>query len=692
MPITPEEQLRLMAENVEALKDAFMSLGATLRSQLNENLADANAEGRAFIRSLRNDAASAMSNLGKKSDKLIDNQNKLNKGQLTSKEISKQIEELENKRLKTFNNLSIAMKAGLITASQARSHYGKIKEAIEDGRKELEKQKETAEQIEGRVGLLGKSLKGISKIPIIGNLIESEKVLEKMQQTAANGGSKLKTFGAGALEIGKSVGKGLLDPLVAIGILIKKAFEANSQIVILGKALGESSNKYRANMVDITRSSTDVNVTTGRLTEAFSELVASTGFAYKFSKDQLTTQILLTKEVGLTTDEAAQFQRLGVLNNKSSKETYNSFVKGLVATRNQLKVGIDLKTTLAEASKVTGQLAANLGYNPELIAKAIVNAKALGMTLDQASKSGEYLLNFESSIESELKSELLLGKGMNLERARAAALMGDQVTLSNELANNIGTASEFSKMNVLQQKALAESVGMTSDQLSETLRKREEALASGKSLAQINEEDAKKAIERQTAQEKFNLAVQKLSDLFGNLVAGPLGTMLDVISSVLSKTWLLKTAIVAYIGYQTISLAKAIAMAAANVTSASALSFGTMGLIAIAGGAAAAASLYALSDKKVNDGMIGPSGKILYTGAEGAIKLNDNDSIIAGTNLGNRSNNNDSSMMLSMINDLKTYMAKPSIAYIQGERPFADNMGKQSQLFTSGMKNQSKLA
>jgi hypothetical protein len=116
------------------------------------------------------------------------------------------------------------------------------------------------------------------------------------------------------------------------------------------------------------------------------------------------------------------------------------------------------------------------------------------MTLEQVAKAGSTLLDFGSSISNELEAELLTGKQLNLERARAAALAGDQITLAEELAKNMGTAAEFTKLNKLQQDSLAKSIGMSSDELAETLRKREEALASGKSLAQVTEEEAAKAL------------------------------------------------------------------------------------------------------------------------------------------------------------------------------------------------------
>jgi len=365
--------------------------------------------------------------------------------------------------------------------------------------------------------------------------------------------NKFKSLGVLINGLAGGLKKAFTDPVTIITFFIDKALEANKQAVEMGKSLAygtQRANDFRESIADIARSSSNINVTAASLVEAFNELAQATGYVYEYSADQLETQIKLTKQVGLQADEAAQIQRFGVLNNKTSEETYKSFVRGLTAARNQLRVGINFKATLAEAAKVSGQLAAQLGNNPEIIAKAVVTAKAFGMTLEQVAHSGFALLNFEESISNELKAELLTGKQLNLERARAAALAGDQITLAEELAKNIGTSTEFTKMNVLQQKALAESVGMTADQLAETLRKREEAIRSGKSLAQINEEEARQALERQTIQDKFNAAILKLQDFIGNLLAGPVGELLDaftdifgVISKILSVFSPLFTAI-----------------------------------------------------------------------------------------------------------------------------------------------------
>jgi hypothetical protein len=281
----------------------------------------------------------------------------------------------------------------------------------------------------------------------------------------------------------------------------------------------------------------------------------------EYSADALTTQIKLTKQLGLTGDEAAGVYKFSVLTGKSSEQTYQSLLKGYVATRNSLNVGVPFKAAIAEASKVSGQLASNLGNNPEAIIKGVVAAKALGTSLEQAKNQGEKLLDFQSSIESELKAELITGQQLNLERARAAALMGDQVTVAEELAAQGMTAAKFSGMNVIAQKSYAEALGTTSDELANQLAKREMAIASGKSLAQITAEEAEEAAERQDIQEKFNAAMLKLQSIIGNLIAGPLGSFLDLLSGALNIINALATPLKFILGaYLAINAAKKISL------------------------------------------------------------------------------------------------------------------------------------
>ena len=68
------------------------------------------------------------------------------------------------------------------------------------------------------------------------------------------------------------------------------------------------------------------------------------------------------------------------------------------------------------------------------IGKAVSVAKSLGLELGKVDGIASSLLDFESSIEKELEAELLLGKNLNLEKARTAALNNDLATVAEEIA------------------------------------------------------------------------------------------------------------------------------------------------------------------------------------------------------------------------------------------------------------------
>jgi DNA-binding ferritin-like protein (Dps family) len=590
---TPEEIKKQVIETSQIVENTLKSVA----SQIGDIFQDALSEADGITKIFGKDVQKQLNSLARSTDKMIENQLKINAGQSASKDISKQLLDYQTKREVLEKRINNLMGEQPVLAAQLASQLRDVDAANADYVEGLKEQEEQLKKIEKRMGVMGKLVKGLNKIPIIGNLINADEVETQMKKAAANGKSPLI---AGFKEVGKSIKDGMLDPLTLVVFFTNQALKANKQTVELGKALGKESSVYRENLANVSRTSNNINVTTENLVGAFNELAKESGYVYEYSVDQLETQVKLTKQVGLQAEEAAQIQRFGVLNNKTSEETYNTFVKGLTAARNQYKVGIDFKATLAEAAKVSGQLAANLGFNPERISKAVVAAKAFGMTLEQTAKSGEALLNFEDSIGNQLKAELLTGKQLNLERARAAALQGDQATLAEELSKNIGTAAEFTKMNVLQQKSLAESVNMTADELSNTLRRREEAIASGKSLAQITEEEAKQALERQNVQDKFNNAMLKLQDIVGNLVAGPFGQLLDIVSSIAN--------VILKIIQPFASVASAI------------LSPILGGINSVLGGIGSA------------DDMVGYGARTLIT-PTGAVALNNNDTVIAGTNL-----------------------------------------------------------
>ena len=99
------------------------------------------------------------------------------------------------------------------------------------------------------------------------------------------------------------------------------------------------------------------------------------------------------------------------------------------------------------------------------IGEAAIRARELGISLDTVFKISDSILDFQSSIENELKASLLIGRQLNLNEARRLAMAGDQAGLQEEILRQVGSEEELQRMNAIQRKSLAGALGVTVSEL-----------------------------------------------------------------------------------------------------------------------------------------------------------------------------------------------------------------------------------
>jgi len=122
---------------------------------------------------------------------------------------------------------------------------------------------------------------------------------------------------------------------------------------------------------------------------------------------------------------------------------------------------------LAENAEFFAQFAKDGGSN---LIGAGVAARKLGLDMSVLAGTAESLLDFESSIEAQLEASLLLGRQINMDKARQLAFSGDIEGMQREILKQVGSEAEFAEMHYLQRKKLAEAAGMTVEQLARTVR------------------------------------------------------------------------------------------------------------------------------------------------------------------------------------------------------------------------------
>ncbi len=392
----------------------------------------------------------------------------------------------------------------------------------------LDNESKTRDKINKKMGIFDNILKGIKDIPFIGELGLGEDLLENMQLAAQNGKS---TIGAAFSTIG-SAAREAIGPAFFTGVIVA-AFQASNSVRDIGRNLALSSKEsknFRNELALTSAGSEDILVTTQGLIEANQTLNEVRGTGVKFTKEQLLDTNRLLKAEVLTVAAAGELSKIANVTGQGIREAYLNQIDGVLAAEQESGVRLDIKGTLEATNKISGQIRAQLGANPALIAESVAQAKALGMELEEVASAGKALLDFESSISNELEAELLIGKQLNLERARAAALTGDFETLTREINANVGDFYEFSKLNVLQQDALAKSVGMSTDQLSEQLLKKADLNKLAQEARADGRDDIAANLEQLSAQDNFNASVTKLKGVFTD-IASILTPIIDGVAS-----------------------------------------------------------------------------------------------------------------------------------------------------------------
>lgn len=476
----------------------------------------------------------------------------------------------------------------------------------------LDKGNNKVKETQLKASALGRIFQNLTGIPFLKDFMDFKKISDAFNVSGAAG---VRAFGSELLRVVKSPLFLALASVVALvaafKALVKLALDFDKQLVKISNNLGFTRNSTIA-ILDNFREISDENknivngldsafLSVKNQAAATAELQEILETNSMFTSKMIQTQILLTKQMGLSKEEAAGIQKLSLLSGKSADDILQNAIK-------QNNTAISYRKIISEISKVNSEISVMYKNNPDLIAKAVIQANKLGMSLEQTQKISKSLLDFESSIAGELEAELLLGKRFNFEKARALALDGKSAEAAKELIDQMGGLNGLTQLNVIQRDRLAASIGQSAEELTKAAREAEilnqlgfenkRALEEQYALLRerndtagisaLMEQARKKEggeillqdIARADLQQRFQESVEKLKQVFTEIAAGPMIKMIEGLVKFLSNANTLKGVFIALAG-----------LAAAIATS---VIIATGGIAAITGGLAAAGTGYLL--------------------------------------------------------------------------------------------------
>ena len=172
---------------------------------------------------------------------------------------------------------------------------------------------------------------------------------------------------------------------------------------------------------------------------------------------------MLQSEFGISgstaADLAVQMQSVGAGSKQAALEQLKSV--GHLARASGVAPA-HIMEEVAQNSELFSQFAQDGGKN---VFKAAIQAKKLGVSMDSIAGSADALLDFESSVNSQMEASMLLGRNINTDKARQLAFEGDLAGMQKEILKQAGSEAEWNRLNVVQRKAMAAAFGVSVSEL-----------------------------------------------------------------------------------------------------------------------------------------------------------------------------------------------------------------------------------
>jgi len=310
---------------------------------------------------------------------------------------------------------------------------------------------------------------------------ETETQLNLEKKLLSNSGSQLEslklyndTLGA-TLKISKAIGAIMseLNIPTSFSGLLKQTYERFKEIDKAATEVRQTFALFRQDAeyieTNIKNISTDLAKfgVTAKDVASTSKSIGSVFSSIDIANTSLVSDItLLSKQMGITSDKSVGFLKtIGGISGQSAVASKN-MLSLAGASAKAYGVGLDdVMNDVATASDASRMFA---GKNADELVRAAAQARQMGTTLDNMANTAKGLLDFESSIQSELKASALIGKNINFNEARRLAFNKDTIG-ANKLILEQAKKIKFNQLNPIAQEAFAKAAGKSVKELQDML-------------------------------------------------------------------------------------------------------------------------------------------------------------------------------------------------------------------------------
>jgi hypothetical protein len=273
--------------------------------------------------------------------------------------------------------------------------------------------------------------------------------------------------------------------------------------------LNSQMSDIKDKAAEVTQEMAHLGVEAEDVYNVITELKNEFGDIANISKDTVKALTVLNSNFGIANEDATEFVSQLEAMTGFSEQTATNYAIQVTNVAKLAKVAPSkVFKDIAEAAKDSAEY---FGTGFDNMAKTAIEARRLGTTLKEVMGVSEQLLDFEGSIEQELKANAFAQGQFNLTQARALAATKDYSGALDAVLDQMERGRRFADKDLWTQKELAKTVGSTPAVIQKLIAQREKLVHLGDDEKQL----ALQAIENglditNASKEDLQLAISKL--------------------------------------------------------------------------------------------------------------------------------------------------------------------------------------
>jgi hypothetical protein len=393
------------------------------------------------------------------------------------------------------------------------------------------------------IPVIGKGLSKLASGPVNhlkGAFSDSAKIFTTKFSTAlASGKSGMQSFGIAASASMKVVAKAIFSPLGVIALFTAALYAGAIAFHKMEQGaksfrdetglLNSQTKEMEGNIAAVFTSTVGLGASMEDVAKAAAEFTNEFGGIEQPSRQVMESMMVLNKNFGIATGDLAKinkaFTNLGGL----SQDVAQSNIESLTALSQQ--AGVAPSKVMADIAEAAEDSNGFFRGNVQALGASAINAAKMGSSLKEAVRVSKGLLDYQSSVSSEMEASAILQTNLNFSQSRYLAAAGKPAEAQAAMVKQLRETVNLSQLNTYEQEALEKATGMSLLQMTNMARVQElglsldkdrakllgEATQAGLDIANMSADDIRNKLQALKVQKEQQGAIENMQNEFSAL-------------------------------------------------------------------------------------------------------------------------------------------------------------------------------